>query len=217
MGKQPGDAPARDSSSLYAEIHSQIVQGSLRPGAVLTEAALTASYEVSRTPVRSALAHLEQDGLLDRSARGYTVRQRSAEEVVEIFEARIILELAVAETAAIRHTVLDLARLTHIHEQAENSLDGPELIALNNTFHIALRQAAHNRAIADLMQRLDAQLAVYDSRTRGSTDDKALTYAEHGRILDAVRARDSKRAQEEMSVHVSRSRDLRIDPLARGE
>jgi DNA-binding GntR family transcriptional regulator len=88
---------------------------------------------------------------------------------------------------------------------------------LNNSFHIALRQAAHNRAITDLMQRLDAQLAVYDSRTGGSTDDKALTFAEHGRILDAVRARDGKRAQEEMSIHVSRSRDLRIDALARGE
>ena len=217
MGKPGEDPRARDSASLYADVRRQIVEGSLQPGALLTEAALTATYDVSRTPVRSALAHLEQDGLLGRSARGYTVRQRSAEEVVELFEARIILELAVAETAAARHTVLDLARLTHIHEQAEDIQDDLALIALNNTFHTALRQAAHNRAITDLMQRLDAQLAVYDSRTGGSAEDKALTFAEHGRILDAVRARDGKRAQEEMLIHVSRSRDLRIDALARGE
>jgi DNA-binding GntR family transcriptional regulator len=212
-----GNRPAKDSASLYADIHRQIIDGNFRPGDLLTEAALTSTYGVSRTPVRSALARLEQDGLLERSAGGYTVRQRSAEEVVELFEARIILEIAVAEAAATRHTVLDLARLTHIHDRSVQTEEGPELVALRNDFHIALRQAAHNRAIIDLMQRLDAQLAVYDFSTGGSADDRLLTLAEHARILEAVKARDGKRAQEEMSLHVNRSRDLRINALAQGE
>lgn len=146
---------------------------------------------MSRTPVRNALARLEHDGLLDRAARGYTVRQRTPEEVVELFEARIVLELAVAETAAERRSVLDLARLSHLVERAEASDDRGELIELNNSFHVALREAAHNHAILELMARLDAQLAVYDSRV--PPDDR------------------------EVTLKVHRSRDLRIAALARGE
>jgi DNA-binding GntR family transcriptional regulator len=179
------------TAALYAAIHRQIIDGQLSPGSLLSEAELAAAHEVSRTPVRNALARLEHDGLLDRAARGYTVRQRTPEEVVELFEARIVLELAVAETAAERRSVLDLARLSHLVERAEASDDRGELIELNNSFHVALREAAHNHAILELMARLDAQLAVYDSRV--PPDDREVTLKEH------------------------RSRDLRIAALARGE
>jgi len=108
-----------------------------------------------------------------------------------LFEARIVLELAVAETAAERRSVLDLARLSHLVERAEASDDRGELIELNNSFHVALREAAHNHAILELMARLDAQLAVYDSRV--PPDDR------------------------EVTLKVHRSRDLRIAALARGE
>jgi DNA-binding GntR family transcriptional regulator len=203
------------SAALYAAIHRQIIDGRLGPGSVLSEAELSATHHVSRTPVRNALARLEHDGLLDRTARGYAVRQRSPEEVVELFEARIVLELAVAETAAERRSVLDLARLTHLLERAESSEDRVEFIELNANFHVALREAAHNHAILELMQRLDAQLAVYDSRV--PAEDREPTLKEHRCILDAVTARDAGAARELMAAHVNRSRDLRINALARGE
>jgi DNA-binding GntR family transcriptional regulator len=203
------------TAALYAAVHRQIIDGELGPGSVLSEADLTAAHQVSRTPVRNALARLEHDGLLDRTARGYTVRQRSPEEVVELFEARIVLELAVAETAAERRSVLDLARLSHVLERAEASDDRAEFIELNTSFHVALREAAHNRAIVELMQRLDAQLAVYDSRV--PPEDREPTLKEHRCILDAVGAGDAAAARELMAAHANRSRDLRIAALARGE
>ena len=208
-------ANGTSTAALYAAIHRQIIDGQLSPGSLLSEAELAAAHDVSRTPVRNALARLEHDGLLDRTARGYTVRQRTPEEVVELFEARIVLELAVAETAAERRSVLDLARLCHLVERAETSDDRGELIELNNSFHVALREAAHNHAILELMARLDAQLAVYDSRV--PPDDREVTLKEHRQILDAVRAGDGAAAREEMATHVNRSRDLRIAALARGE
>ncbi len=55
--------------------------------------------------------------------------------------------------------------------------EGPELVALRNDFHAALRHSEHNRAIINLMQRLDAQLALYDSSTGGSADDRTLSEA----------------------------------------
>jgi DNA-binding GntR family transcriptional regulator len=203
------------TAALYAAIHRQIIDGKLGPGSVLSEAELSTGHHVSRTPVRNALARLEHDGLLDRTARGYTVRQRSPEEVVELFEARIVLELAVAETAAERRSVLDLARLSHLLERAESSEDRTEFIDLNNSFHVALREAAHNHAIMELMQRLDAQLAVYDSRV--PPEDREPTLKEHRAILESVSGRDAAAARELMAAHVNRSRDLRITALARGE
>jgi DNA-binding GntR family transcriptional regulator len=215
-GSAPGASSGGTSTAaLYAAIHRQIIDGELVPGSVLSEAELSATHHVSRTPVRNALARLEHDGLLDRTARGYTVRQRTPEEVVELFEARIVLELAVAETAAERRSVLDLARLSHLLERAESCDDRAEFIDLNNGFHVALREAAHNHAIMELMQRLDAQLAVYDSRV--PPEDREPTLKEHRAILESVSGRDAVASRELMAAHVNRSRDLRINALARGE
>ncbi len=53
--------------------------------------------------------------------------------------------------------------------------------------------------------------------TGGSADDRTLSLEEHARILEAVKARDGKRALEEMSLHANRSRDLGINALAQRE
>ena len=77
--------------SCYERIRADILAGRFEAGAALLETVLAGQYGVSRTPVREALARLEQDGLLLRVVRGYRVRSGTAEDVLEIYEARIAL------------------------------------------------------------------------------------------------------------------------------
>ncbi|MCQ8186999.1 GntR family transcriptional regulator [Streptomyces rugosispiralis] len=204
--------------SHYNRIRQSIVSGQAGPGTVLIPTVLSTQYNVSRTPVREALIRLEQDGLVERATRGYVVRTRTPEEILEICEARIALESSAAQAAAIRRTELDLARLVHVHESTAATKDPAELRELNHLWHVALREAGHNTTIAELMDRLDAQLKVYDSHTAPATDlpdNLSLILEEHAGILDAVRRRDAGAARDRMIAHQSRTRDLRIGALAR--
>ncbi|MFF0223594.1 GntR family transcriptional regulator [Streptomyces sp. NPDC004629] len=215
-------APSQDDGRTgrhYTRIRQSILSGQAGPGTVLIPTTLSAQYNVSRTPVREALIRLEQDGLVEQATRGYVVRTRTPEEILEICEARIALESSAAQAAALRRTELDLARLVHVHESTVAANEDPaELRELNKLWHVALREAGHNATIAGLMDRLDAQLTVYDTHTAPATDlpgNLTMILEEHAAILGAVRRRDAAAARDRMIAHQSRTRDLRISALAR--
>jgi DNA-binding GntR family transcriptional regulator len=204
--------------SHYTRIRQSIVGGQAPPGTVLIPTALSARLNVSRTPVREALIRLEQEGLVEQATRGYVVRARTPQEILEICEARIALESSAAQAAATHRTDLDLARLIHIHDSALATTDLAELRELNDQWHLALREAGHNTTITELLDRLDAQLKVYDAHTSGATgrpDNLRMIVEEHTGILDAVRRGDAEAARDRMIKHQSRTRDLRIAALAR--
>ncbi|MGW6080600.1 FCD domain-containing protein, partial [Streptomyces sp. NPDC055186] len=122
---------------------------------------------------------------------------------------------APAPPPATRRTELDLARLVHVHESAAASTDPAELQELNQQWHRVLREAGHNATIIELMDRLDAQLKVYDSGTTTRPDNLTLILEEHTLILDAIRRGDAAAARQHVVEHQSRTRDLRLAALAR--
>ncbi|MFZ2173915.1 MAG: GntR family transcriptional regulator, partial [Rhodococcus sp. (in: high G+C Gram-positive bacteria)] len=149
--------------SPYTQLRERITGGHCAPGSLLVPASVGTELGLSRTPVREALQRLEFDGLVTKVTRGYVVRVRTEEEVLAICDARIALESASAFAAAARRSEIDLARLTSLFERALEAPDPESALLLHNEWHAALRVAAHNATIAELMERLDAQLAVYDA------------------------------------------------------
>ncbi|GGM26845.1 GntR family transcriptional regulator [Dactylosporangium sucinum] len=206
----------RDSASTqYERLRGEIVAGRIAPGTVLLETVLAERLGVSRTPVREALAMLERDGLLERDRRGYRVRTRSPEELLEIYEARIALESTCAAAAAGRRSAFDLARLRHLTGEAAAAGDPVRLRELHAAWHKALRAAAGNATIIDLLERLDTLLAVYDADEPTLTDRETAA-AEHGRIVDAIEAGDAEEARRALVAHLDRSREARLAKLAAG-
>ncbi|BBB01478.1 putative GntR family transcriptional regulator [Actinacidiphila reveromycinica] len=206
-------SPRDTAAEQYTLIRHELLVGHYPPGTLLRETALSAKRNVSRTPVREALARLEQDGLLSRAPRGYRVRHRTANEVLDIYEARIILESHAAATAVVRHTPLDLAKLRSVLALAR-STDDPEALWLNDTeFHHALRAAAHNDVIAEVLERLDAQVTIHGPYVRRRAEGAQITRSEHERIVEAIADRDAVAARAHMEAHLNRVRDLRIVSL----
>ncbi|GAA3738254.1 GntR family transcriptional regulator [Streptomyces tremellae] len=200
--------------SFYTRIHREILDGVFAPGDLLLETVLCKRFGVSRTPIREALGRLAQDGYIERSTRGFRVRLRSPEEILDIYEARIALESTSAALAAERRTEFDLVRLTHLMDERRTA-ERPEFKRLNDQWHRALREAAHNTAIADLLGRLDSLLVIYAARGAAFSHSDP-TVVEHDSILEAVRAGDAEAARAAMTVHLERMRDLRVESLARG-
>jgi DNA-binding GntR family transcriptional regulator len=107
----------------YARLRKEILDGVFAPGTILLETALSVKYGVSRTPVREALGRLAQDGLIERSTRGFRIKQRNPEQILEIYEARIALEARSAELAAKHRTDFDLARMAHLLDERQATTD----------------------------------------------------------------------------------------------
>src|ERR1700753_1917999 len=103
----------------YERLLQEVIRGELAPGEVLTEMALAERLQVSRTPIREALTRLEQDGLIKRTGRGMVIRERSPEEILDIYEVRILLEADAARVAAERRSSLDVLGLKHIATELE--------------------------------------------------------------------------------------------------
>ena len=80
------------SKKAHDELVNAIFTGKLRFGQTLNQNKLAGTLNMSRTPIREALFALEQEGLLSRDGRSYTISYISKEEVVELYEARILLE-----------------------------------------------------------------------------------------------------------------------------
>jgi DNA-binding GntR family transcriptional regulator len=206
------------SGSCYERIRADILAGRFDVGVPLLETVLAPLYEVSRTPVREALARLEQDGLLRREIRGYRVRSGTAEDVLEIYEARMALESAVASHAAQRRSDLDLARLSHLHSEAAGSADPAVIRDLHTQWHLSLWRAAHNTTIESLLTGLTTRLRIYDAITPGPATPEtelATSQAEHTQVLAAITAHDAPAARDALSAHLARSRDLRLTAFAR--
>jgi DNA-binding GntR family transcriptional regulator len=213
LARARGRAARLDSTDVqYARLRQDILDGAFVPGTILLETALSARYGVSRTPVREALGRLAQDGLIERSTRGFRVKQRNPEEILEIYEARIVLEARSAELAAKHRTDIDLARMAHLLEERRSESDPARFGPLNNKWHDVMRQSAHNATISDLLARLDSLLLLFRPRSFAPRPDDR-SAEEHALILKAISQGDQEAAGAVMTDHLRRMRDWRIQSL----
>jgi len=78
---------------IFDFLYTQIEKGTLAPGSTINVKQLTQELNVSRTPLREALAQLEIQGLVTiRPQRGVVINALTYEELVDIFEILSALE-----------------------------------------------------------------------------------------------------------------------------
>ena len=109
---------------------------------------------------------------MERSERGMVVRSRSPEEILDIYDIRIVLEAGLARCAADRRTEHDLRLLRVLIDSASDvdPSDHTQMVEANQRFHRALWRAGHNEPLVDLLERLLLHLTRYpgnDARRRG--------------------------------------------------
>jgi DNA-binding GntR family transcriptional regulator len=193
-------------------LKNAILRGELAPGQPLVEVTLAAWAKVSRTPIREALMRLEQDGLVDRTDRGLVVRDRSPEEIIDLYETRMILEATVGRVAAERRTDHDVRTLRRLYVHGNNidTHDPQAMVVANQQFHRAVWRASHNESLLDLLERLNLHLARYPETTLQYPGRWSQAWHEHKELLDAVEARDSDRAYDVAMRHFKEARDIRL-------
>lgn len=194
-------------------LREHIMSGNIRPGQKLQQIPLSEALGVSRTPLRTALANLANEGLLQyESNRGYTVREFSLDDVSAAYVARSVLEgQAAAITArkglpARRIETLESWLETGDRLLAKPGLDPHDIDPyrdMNVRFHDALLDAAANRWICDFVRQTQ-NIPFASNRLIIWLDHDIMvrSHDDHHRVLRAIAARDPVRAEAIMREHV---------------
>ena len=217
-GTQNGSKPPRhrgaaaSRTSPYLRLKQAIMSGEFAPNDPLVEIPLAEWCGVSRTPIREALTRLEQDGLAERTDRGLVVRACSPEEIIDLYESRIVLESKVAAVAAERHTPFDLIGIRRAQQRYRSLApgDGEELGLRNREFHRSIWLASHSRSLLDLLERLDLHLGRYPLTTLTFPGRHQAAVEEHEELCTAIGARDAGLAAEIATRHFVAARDTRL-------
>ena len=217
MDRSPKDSqPASKTLSLYERLREEVSAERIAPGARVSELDLGRRYEVSRTPIREALARLEQDGLLERRGSAVYVRERTPDEIIDIYRVRVYLEGAVGHDAAHRRTELDLIRLDAAAARcAAASHDNPRTLqALNTAFHQALADCCHNQTLRDLQDRLTTQVAKLPSTTLSFPGRWEQALEEHMALIRAIRNQNAAEAEQIGRAHMATAAEIRLKLIA---
>ncbi|MBI1727500.1 MAG: FadR family transcriptional regulator [Candidatus Rokubacteria bacterium] len=218
---------------IVRQVKALIADGQLTSGDRLPpERDLAERFRVSRTSVREALRSLQSRGLIDiRAGEGAFVRDVSVEALIEplalvilpyreavgeLFEARRLLEPAIAALAARRATRDELADMERIlAEQAREVAHGRTGMAQDSALHAAIAAAAHNRAIVRIVNALVDLLAQSREESLHNPGRPRRSHQDHRRILGAIRRRDEAGARREMLDHLTAVAKL-VDGLTGG-
>ena len=191
----------------YERLYQAILRGEFQPNERLIEMDLAQRYNVGRAAIRTTLARLEQDGLVEREPnRGARVRAISEEEAVETLEARAVLEGLAARYAARNVTDADVADLRAIVGEMEAHLAEGDLLGIsegNIRLHSRLLQIANNTTVARLIERLHAQHVRSQFRLILVPGRPPRSVAEHRAIVEAIASRDSDAAEAAMRSHLA--------------
>ncbi len=206
------------TENALAALREQILNGELEPGERLLELSLVGRLGVSRTPIRTALTRLAEEGLLEEmSSGGYAVRQFTVRDIEDAIEARGSLEGMAARLAAERgvsplsiHKIKEtLTQFDHLLEKTELDMaDIRHYFDLNDLFHNQLIDLTESFVIDHALRRVStlpfaAPNAFVMAQAELGQAWKVFYVAQeqHKGIIEAIENREGARAESLTREH----------------
>jgi len=138
-------------------IRNGIIRGEFKMGQAVTEAALSSSLNISKTPVREALSKLESEGLVvSEKNKGYRIFTLSKQEYIELSELRFALESQALRYGFERDLSGMIEKLELILANMEGYLTVPDreiYQSLDNDFHHVFFKSCGNSAITKVYDK----------------------------------------------------------------
>ena len=197
------------AEQVYQTVKQSILNFELIPGDRFTEQEMAQRCGVSRTPVRDALYRLEREGYLQVAFRsGWSVRPFDFKRFGELYDLRIVLELAAVAKLCEAGDVADLEPLRGIWcvPQAERLEDGNVVHALDEAFHQGLIIAIGNAEIARVHREVTEKIRIIRRLDFTAGRRIEATYDEHRHILDLLRRRKATEASIALKGHIEASK-----------
>jgi DNA-binding GntR family transcriptional regulator len=185
-------------------LRERIIEGLLVPGSRLSEDAIGAALGVSRNTLREAFRVLAHERLVVHELnRGVFVRTLAADDVVDVFRARRLIECA-----AVRAVQADALRLGALRaavddgERAAADGRGSDVGTANMRFHQGIAALAGSPRVDDQMRQLLAELRLV-FHVMDSANEFHMPYVQRNReILTLLEAGDLEGAHSALKAYL---------------
>jgi len=197
----------------YDALKGSLQSGKYPPGTFLSERQLALGLGMSKTPLKSALVRLEQEGFLRISPQqGILVREPSVQEIVELFDLREAIETYVVQRIAGKLTAGQAAVLrANIHEQAAavRKSDVADATRLDTEFHTMVCGFLGNREMSQTLARMREKLHILILGNLTRRPERLPTSArEHAAIAAALIKGRGAHAADLVRRHLDYGRNL---------
>jgi DNA-binding GntR family transcriptional regulator len=191
--------PVTIKEQVYLTLREQLLHSQPGPNGRIIEKQLTDALGVSRTPVREALSWLASEGLLVSTQHGYKVPEFSLNDVLYLFEVRMLLEPAAARQAAENSSTAGLAEMRRAIENekvAHAKGDIMRFLRAHSNFRELWLKRARNPLLLQALTRTVQSLQAIRRRTMSDglmrefmieTHEALLTAIQEGRPDEAAR------------------------------
>jgi len=171
----------------------------------LDERLLSEQLGVSRTPVREAMTLLEQEGFLRTvPRRGIYIQRKTRREVVQMIQMWAALESMAARLAIQHATDAQISAVRHLFDSFLDSAPSKHLDEYSETniaFHQAIFDLADSPVLSDTMHNIFAHVRSIRKATITQSDRAEKSIIEHMKIIEALEARDTERAERLVRDH----------------
>ncbi len=215
------EKPKSLSESVLEHLRSEIVSGRLELGAAISERQLAERLNVSKTPVREALAQLRNEGLVTVVPRkGAYVFSLSAHEVIAICDFRVAIESAALRLAIERNPepfVAEVRGIVAEMERCQQQGDIPAYLALDSEFHAAAFRHCENHYLSDSFERYAGKISALRTHLASKPLHTKLSYQEHIQLLAAFASRDLDEVTRTLLKHIGRTKnsyEATVDDIA---
>ena len=200
---------SRLSDTVYERVKQDIFDFRIRPGDRLTETELAEALKVSRTPVRQALHRLEQEGYLKLAFRnGWNVLPFDFDRFEQLYDLRIILELAAAQQICEAEQPADLSSLAAIWlVPPEQRLKDARTVSENDeAFHLGLVMATGNKEMTRVHHDITEKIRIIRRLDFTKAERINATYDDHAQILRLLLQRKTAQAAMLLRSHIQTSK-----------
>lgn len=200
------DRRTRLAEQVYEVLRGDIVRGALRPDAQLAEPELAARLQVSRTPLRLALARLADEGLVVIYPQvGSFVAPIRLDAVAEAQFVREHLECALIRDAAAR---MDAATVRALRDNVDRQVralrdgDRAEFYALDEALHASFAEAGGHPGVWKLIQHAKVHLDRVRHLSLSIDEHPPRLVDQHAAIVDALASGDADAAEAALRAHL---------------
>ncbi len=211
VNAKPSTTIAQD---IYRTVRAELISGTMRPGQRIKLDPLASRLDVSRTVAREALMRLVGEELVEfNPQKGFAVVTLGDAEMVEISQARLIVEVAALRESILQGGLEWESRILAAHHTLSRTpmrlADGapnPEWAIVHDDFHAALLGGVNSRYLQRAGQRLRELVELYPDWLQLVLDEPGRDApAEHETILKHALARDVEEATAALHSHLERT------------
>jgi DNA-binding GntR family transcriptional regulator len=171
----------------------------------LDERELSARLGVSRTPIREAIARLEQEGLVRIAPRkGVFVIRKPKHEILQMITVWAALESMAARLITLQASDEEIASLRSLFatfegERSRANID--EYSDHNIQFHQAIIRMSRCGLLVDMADNLFIHMRAIRAKTISEDDRVSRSIIDHMNIIEALEQRDTELAEKLTRQH----------------